>query len=175
MRIMIKLAGMFCVMAAAVLTGIGLEGRAKKRWQLFLEMRETLAFLIKEMTYHRSPVCEAFRSAAERCRTELGTVLSETAAQAERRSGQTFTAIWEEALARHLPDGLLTDEEGQLFDEVSAALCNTDVVMQKTLLEKYEDRFRLMSEAEAQVFHEKSGLYRKLAAAAGVFLVILLF
>ncbi len=174
MRIIMKLAGMFCVMAACALTGIALERRLKKRWQLFREMRETLVFLEKEMTYHRSPIHEAFRAAAGRCATELGDVLLETAGQIERRSGQTFREMWSEALMRQLPSGLLAQDELHLFGETAAALCNTDVVMQKTLLEKYADRFRLMSEAEAEACREKGGLYRRLSAAAGIFLVILL-
>ncbi len=161
-------------MAACVLTGLGLERRIKDRWQLFREMQETLTFLEKEMTYHRSPICEAFRLAAKRCRTRLGETLTEAAEQMEKRSGRSFPLIWEDALGKTIPSGLLTQDETQLFIEVRAALCNTDIVMQKTLLEKYVDRFRMMAETEAQVCLEKGGMYRKLAAAAGIFLVILL-
>lgn len=133
-----------------------------------------MTFLEKEMTYHRSPIHEAFRSAQKRCVTALGGVFSEAAAQVEQRNGRSFQKIWEDALARFIPDGLLTQDEMQLLVEVSDALCNTDVVMQRTLLGKYADRFRAMSEEEARICGEKGGLYRRLAVATGIFLVILL-
>ncbi len=174
MRISVKLAGILCILAAGVLAGNGMERRMKRRWQLFREMRETIAFLEKEMGYYRAPLHEALRSAAQRCRTELGTVLSETAEQIEQRSGCSFREIWERNLAKQIPAGLLSREETQLFADTETAFCGTDVVIQRTLLEKYEDRFRMMEDTEARVCSEKGGLYRKLAAAAGVFLVILL-
>ncbi len=173
MRILIKMTGALCIMTSSILTGIGLERRMRKRWQLFLETQETLTFLEKEMTYHRAPINEAFRFAAKRCKTELGTVLLETAERIEQRSGRAFGDIWKETLKKHFPPDLLLREELHLFEEASMALCNTDTITQRTLLEKYVDRFQMMSETEAQVFREKGGLYRRLAAAAGIFLVIL--
>ena len=168
MWIIARTAGMLCILTACILTGLSLEQRLRRRGQLFREMQETMIFLEKEMTYHRSPIHEAFCSAQKRCVTALGRVFSEAAAQVEQRNGRSFREIWEDALARFIPDGLL-----QLLAETSDALCNTDVVMQKTLLGKYADRFRTMSEEEARICSEKGGLYRRLAVAAGVFLVIL--
>lgn len=175
MYIMIKTAGMLCILTACILAGLALEQRLKRRGQLFREMKEALAFLEKEMTYHRSPICEALLQAAKRCGSELRDVLSDAAAQTSRRDGSSFRKIWEAALAHHIPECLLSQEETQLFADVSAALCGTDVVMQRTLLGKYADRFRLLSEEEARICREKCGLYRRLTAAAGIFLVILLF
>lgn len=173
MWIIARTAGMLCILTACILTGLSLEQRLRRRGQLFREMQETMIFLEKEMTYHRSPIHEAFCSAQKRCVTALGRVFSEAAAQVEQRNGRSFREIWEDALARFIPDGLLTRDEMQLLAETSDALCNTDVVMQKTLLGKYADRFRTMSEEEARICSEKGGLYRRLAVAAGVFLVIL--
>lgn len=174
MWVIVRMIGVLCVMMASFLAGIGLEHRMKRRWRIYQEMQETLVFLEKEMTYHRSPVQEAFRCAAGRCRTELTQVLDRTAARIGERSGKAFETMWEESLAACLPDGLFSQEELQLFRETSAALCNTDIVIQKTLLEKYADRFRMLSGKEAEACREKGGLYRKLTAAAGVFLVIVL-
>ena len=174
MWIVIRLVGILCIMAASLLAGAGIEGRMRKRWQLLQEMQETLAFLEKEMIYHRSPVQEAFQSAAPRCATELGQVLLWAAEQIEKREGRPFPEIWGEALARCIPGTLLQEEEFCVLKETAAALCNTDTVMQRTLMEKYADRFLAMSRKEAEICREKGGLYRRLAAAAGVFLVILL-
>ncbi len=174
MRILVKMAGIFCIMAASAAAGAELERRCRKRWLILREMYETLLFLEKEMTYHRSPIREAFLCASKRCRTELGAALEQTAEQIGQRSGAPFARMWEEALGARLPRGLLSPEDMELFRETSAALCSADVVTQKMLLEKYTDRFRAASEREAEVCREKGGLYRRLAAAAGILLVILL-
>ncbi len=175
MWVIVKTAGILCIMVASAVTGAELERRVKRRWLLLREMYETLLFLEKEMTYHRSPVREAFDYASKRCATELSGVLAQTAERIGQRTGEPFAQMWEESLAAQLPQGLFAREELELFRETSVALCGTDVVMQKTLLEKYADRFRTMSEREAEVCREKGGLYRKLTLAAGAFLVILLF
>ena len=46
--------------------------------------------------------------------------------------------------------------------------------MQKTLLEKYAGRFLAWSNKEETDYREKGRLYRSLAAAGGVFLIIVL-
>ena len=174
MWVMIRLAGACCIMSGCMLAGLRLERNMKRRWLLLQEMCETLAFLEKEMTYRRSPVQEAFRCAAEKCTTELSRALDLAADQIEGRGGQAFPAIWEDALRRCLPRGLLTEEEFRALCGTAPALSNTDIVMQRTLLERYADRFREMSRREAAVCQEKGSLYRKLAAAAGLFLILIL-
>lgn len=170
----VKMAGAFCILSACILVGIELERRLKKRWMFLKEMQELMTVLEKEMTYHRAPVPEAFCSAAGRCTTQLQQMLLFAASRIEKREGKSFRDIWYESVNRCIPAGLLTDEELQDVIDAADALCNTDVVMQKTLLEKYADRFLEMSNREAEVCRDKGGLYRKLTTAAGVFLVILL-
>lgn len=174
MRLIVRLLGALCVMVSCMLAGCAAEHRMKRRWHLLKEMQEILAFLEKEMTYHRAPLPEALRSAAWKCSGELARALVLTAEKIESRNGQAFALLWEESLADCIPEGLLSAEELCLLRETAAALCNADTVTQRALLEKYADRFRMMSRDVEEACREKGGLYRKLAAAAGIFLVVVL-
>lgn len=173
MQWMIKLAGSVCILAASLLAGLGLESRLKRRFAILREMGEILIFLEKEMAYHRSPVPEAFQSASKRCGTELQAVFAEAASAVSLREGREFQEIWENAVCRNIPGGVLEAEERDLICESAAALCNTDTVLQRTLLEKYADRFQELSRLASDVYREKGSLYRRLSMAAGVFLIIL--
>ncbi len=174
MRIAVKLLGACCVMASALLAGLALEQRLRCRWQLMREMRDVLAFLEKEMTHRRTPMEEAFRRAAADCHTRLGQVLTRAAKEVEARGGRPFAAIWREAVDGCLADGGLTEEELRELYDVPAALSNADTVMQQTCMERCRQRFEELAGEEAEIFREKSGLCRRLAAAAGIFLVLLL-
>lgn len=173
MQWMVKFAGMACILAAGLLGGLGLESRLKKRYAILREMGEMLTFLEKEMVYHRAPVPEAFMSASRRCNTELRGVFAEAAEAVSLREGKDFQEIWEGAVGRNMPGGLLEAEAMELICESAAALCNTDTVLQRTLMEKYADRFRELGRLAFEAYTEKGSLYRKLAMAAGVFLILI--
>lgn len=174
MWLYVKLAGILCILAASVLTGLELESRVKKRWLFLRGFTETLRFLEKETAYHRTPLGEALREAAAHSQDEVRKLLLCAAELIPLRTGTTFGEIWEEALADADLSSLLAQPELLAVQELSAALCNPDTVMQKTLLDKYTDRLAAMTrEAECQ-YKEKGNLYRKLSAAAGIFLSLIL-
>ncbi len=173
-RIWVKAAGLVCVFASCVLTGIELERRMKFRWMVLSEMREVLVILEKEMVFHHADIPEAFASAAMGCRTVLREVLESAAAQAEQRNGDAFERIWRTAVAEKIPEKLLTPGELLALQNTAEALCTTDTVMQRTLLQKNADRFLEMGKTEEQNYREKGGLVRRLMTAAGAFLAILL-
>lgn len=169
-----KTAGILCVLAASFLAGFWMENRLKKHWYLLRETYEMLSFLLKEMTFHCSMLPEAFRSAAAHGTTEAADVLKTAAEQLTAEDGRTFDEIWKSAVQEALPPNLLSEEEYALFLELSPALCAEDPVIQKTLLEKHAARFLAWSSEEEANYREKGRLYRSLAAAGGVFLIILL-
>lgn len=173
MRLYCKLAGILLVLISAVMTGLELEHGLKLRWLYLREMSESLRFLEKEMIYHRTPVSEALSEAAKRCQTELKTLFLSASKQTESKKERTFDEIWAHSV-RETAAGILTKQEIETVCELSGALCNTDTVMQKTLLEKYQERFAVMSRDMEQQFREKGALYHKLSAAAGAFLALLL-
>lgn len=174
MRIWLKAAGLCCVFTACFLIGTEEDRRLKQRWLFLREMYEMLAYLEKEMIFHRTPLPEALRSAAASCRTCLGGLLKMAAEKTESRENRSFQDIWKESAAKWVPCRLLPETESAVLLESAAALCGTDTVMQRTLILKYEQRFQMLSENARQEWQEKGGLYRRLSVAAGAFLVILL-
>lgn len=174
MRLMIKTAGICCILVSSMLFGILADREMRRKCMLLNEICELFARLEKEMTYHRAPIQESFRTAASGCSFELREVLQEAALQSGKRKGRSFREIWEEAVEKGIPCGLLGGEARQVFLDAAEALCNMDTVTQQTLLRKYADRFAGISRQEQQLYQKKGLLYRRLSAAAGVFFVILL-
>ncbi|MCC8136762.1 MAG: stage III sporulation protein AB [Clostridiales bacterium] len=174
MRIWLKMIGLTCIFAACILTGFEMERRLKQRWMFLWEMKEALRLLEKDMTWHRTPLPEALLSAAQVCRTPLGPMLRCCAGQIGAESGQSFGKIWQECARGKIPAGLLTAAQMQMVLDTEKALCNADTVLQKTHLQKQEQRFdELCADAQAE-WRKKGMLYRRLSAAAGAAAVILL-
>lgn len=174
MRVTVKLCGLLCIFGACCLAGAEQEHRLKQRWLFLREVREALEFLEKEMTWHRTSLGEALRYAAKSCKTSLGTVLLESADQAEARCGSSFQEIWRTSTQKALSPGFLSDTQYQCFLEVETALCCADTVLQKTHLQKFEQRFSDLCENARTEWKEKGTLYRRLSAAVGFAAVILL-
>lgn len=174
MQLYIKAIGAICIIAASMMLGRQTDRAMKKKCTLLNEIYELLVFLEKEMTYHRAPIQEAFRCSAQKCTTELGAALEEAARQIDKREGKAFRQIWSEAVKKCIPPALLDAEGRQALLDASDALCNMDTVTQQTLLRKHSERFDGMRGKEMEIYQEKSLLYRRLSAAAGAFLVILL-
>ena len=170
-----KIAGITLILLSGYLFGREKEQRMKKRSDFLQDMRELFTYLEKEMTFRKTPIRESFAYAADRSSTELALILRESSRQIDGGEGLSFPFIWKEAVKKCVPKGLLSDEEFETVCQSAAALCNTDTVMQRTMLVQYGERFEVMEKMERKAYREKAGLYRRLSAAAGVFLVILLW
>ena len=157
MQLYVKTIGACCIMAASLLMGMQIDKGMKHKCILLREMYDLLAFLEKEMTFHRSPVPEALQNAAQQCTTELSDVLKETASGTVRREGKVFADIWRNALEQCIPPQILTEEEKSAFREAADA-----------------ERFKNMYQRELERYQEKSALTRRLSTSAGIFLIIVL-
>ena len=169
-QLYVKTIGACCIMAASLLMGMQIDKGMKHKCILLREMYDLLAFLEKEMTFHRSPVPEALQNAAQQCTTELSDVLKETASGTVRREGKVFADIWRNALEQCIPPQILTEEEKSAFREAADA----DTIMQRTMLQKHAERFKNMYQRELERYQEKSALTRRLSTSAGIFLIIVL-
>ena len=174
MRLMLKLSGMLCIFLACCMVGFEMERRLKQRCLFLREAKETLLLLEQEMTWHRTPLTEALKNAAKSCCTPFASMLLCCADQVEERQGQSFAEIWSRSAAQKIPAGLLTDAEYQTLLDTGMALCNADTVLQKTHLQKQEQRFDGLCRSALEEWKEKGSLYRRLSAAAGLVLVIIL-
>ncbi|MCD8103742.1 MAG: stage III sporulation protein AB [Lachnospiraceae bacterium] len=174
MRMIVKLGGLLCIFVAACMAGYEMDRRLKQRWLFLREVAETLQLLEKEMTWLRTPLPEALKEAAGNCRTAFAPMLLACAELVTNRDRCSFGEIWRVCAAQELPKGLLSEAEYQALLEVEGALCNSDTVLQKTHLNRQQQRFRDLSDRAKEEWQEKGRLCRRLSAAAGLSLAILL-
>ena len=174
MLIAIRMTGCTLIGIASYLVGALLEQRLKQKWLFVKEMKELLEFLEKEITYRRSPAETALETAAGNCHTCLRELLLTVADKIRERNGMDFQAIWEEQVHLMVPEGMLLQEEYETVCEAASAMCQTDTVMQRRLIETQQSRFAQLCDQAQQTCQEKSRLYRRLSTAAGVFLIIVL-
>ncbi|MCD8012986.1 MAG: stage III sporulation protein AB [Lachnospiraceae bacterium] len=175
MRAMLKLCGLLCVFGACSLAGIEMDHSLKRRWLFLLEMKDALLLLEQEMTWYRTPLWEALKSAADVCKTPLRPMLLCCAGQVEARGGQSFQEIWRESIEKNLPKELIWNTaEHQLLLETAGAFTSTDIGLQKICLQKFQQRFDKMSALAYQEWQEKGTLWRRLSAASGAAAVIIL-
>lgn len=173
-RIWLKLAGLLCIFLACMAAGMELESSMKMRWKFLWEMQELFQILENEMIFRHAAVCDALRYAANGSNTYLKLVLAAAAEAVESGEGAAFEKIWEKAVNELVPKKLLNENELQVLYQASASLCSSDTVMQKTLLNQNRERFLQMAKDAEKEYREKGSLIRRLSAAVGAFLVILL-
>lgn len=174
MQWILRMTGILLVFLSSSILGSSMERQLKKRWLLLREMCEVLRYLEKEMIYHRTPLEEAITAASKTGSAEIADMLQSAAAAMQQRSGNAFREIWQESVAGSLENGVLTGQEMETVADCWMAFCNPDVVLQKTMLDKQLARMEILCQAAGEEYREKSGLYRKLGAAGGIFLIILL-
>ena len=169
----IKLSGCICVFSSSLLIGVLLEKKLKQRYLFFLEMNAALTCLEQEMLQQRQLLPQALKKAARCCRAGPEKIFHYTAEKLPGYNG-AFETLWKEAVYRCISCELFTEEEKQLFEQISDALCSSDVILQKTLFDTYRMQLQQLSSDAKRIWREKSGLYRKLSAAGGLFLILLL-
>ena len=164
--------GMICIFSAAILTGRELELRLKRRWIVLSEIAGGLTLLEKDMLCHRSSLAEALQTVAKRCRSEAGQLFAGIGISITGTG--PFSAIWTQSVKESGLCRLLTEMEYADLLALATVLCSADPVQQRVLFQRYGEQFRDMSRVAQEQYREKGALYRKLAAAAGIFLVLLL-
>lgn len=173
-RMWIKILGLTCILSGCCLYGMELEANLKRHYRFLQEMREALASLEKELTYHRTPLPDALLHVAGFYSSDVKKILLGTAKEVKKRDGRLLAEIWSEVLAVSLRKEFLQDEEKKVLSELPEALCAPDVITQKSLLERSISHLEHAEHKAEADYREKGMLYRKLSVAAGVFLIIFL-
>lgn len=128
----------------------------------------------KDMLCHRSSLAEALQTVAKRCRSEAGQLFAAAGIGISMTGTGPFSAIWTQSVKESGLGRLLTEMEYAELLALATVLCSADPVQQRVLFQRYGEQFQDMSRGAQEQYREKGALYRKLAAAAGVFLVLLL-
>lgn len=166
--------GMLCILSAALWAGRELELRLKRHWLVLEDIVGGLRLLENEMLRHRSTLREALDVTAGRSRTAFGALLMDAQDGISVSGAGPFSDIWKQAAAKSRLQELLGESEYAELLALSQVLCSADPMQQQILFQRYEEWFQSMSREAEQRYREQGALYRKLAAAAGIFLVLLL-
>lgn len=172
LQIIFKLSGCICVFSACLLTGMSMEKRLKQRYLFFQEMAVSLSCLEKEMIHYRLLLPHALEKASACCRNGPDKLFTYASTHFSSRGG-AFHKLWEDVVHQCLPPNLFSEEELLLFLNISDALCSSDAVLQKTRFDAYQTQFEQLGNDAKETWKEKSSLYRRLSAAAGLFFILL--
>lgn len=171
--VFLRLSGGICVFCSSILFDLFLEQRLRHRYLFFEEMAASLSCLEKEMIGHRLLLPQALEKAAGCCQNGPQNLFQYAAKNLSENNG-TFQQLWQEAVRICNCRDLFSKEEYRLLCHVSDALCQSDVILQRTLLTTYQQQFLQLGSDAKQICLEKSRLYRRLLPAAGLFLILLL-
>ena len=169
----LRAAGALLLFASCFLFGVSCETRLKRRWMILREFLEFFRYLERETSRRRTPLWEAMELGANRCRTEVREVLLFAAEQIRERKGGEFVRIWETAVFEKLGRDLTGEEAFQAILQSAGALCGSDLVLQRELLSQCADRFALLEEDARKDYRSRGTLFRRLGAAAGIFLILI--
>ena len=114
------------------------------------------------------------QTVAKRCRSEAGQLFAAASIRISMTGTGPFSAIWAQSVKESGLGRLLTEMEYAELLALATVLCSADPGQQRVLFQRYGEQFQDMSRVAQEQYREKGALYRKLAAAAGVFLVLLL-
>ena len=173
MEFYVKISGSICIAVAVALAERQIENKWRRNAAILRDMYELLVFLEKETVYRRTPIQEAFMQASERCNLDLKNILVHTVSMIQDKNGKPFAVIWKEAVEQGTTGCFIDQKQKRAIIQAEEALCNTDTVMQRTLLQKHAAKFYEMGQRSEAQFREKSSLYRKLGAVAGAFFILL--
>ena len=173
LQIVLKFVGCICIFSSSLLIGNTMEKKLKQRYLFFREMTAALSCLEKEMIHYRLILPQALEKASSCCRAGPEKLFAYASTHFSKYGG-SFQKLWQEAIRQCVPPALFSEEELCLFLEISGALCSSDAVLQKTRFDAYRTQFEQLENDAKEIWKEKSTLYRKLSAAAGVFFILLL-
>ena len=173
LQIVLKSVGCICIFSSSLLLGNTMEKRLKQRYLFFREMAAALFCLEKEMIHYRLLLPQALEKASSCCRAGPEKLFMYASAHFSQNGG-SFQKLWQDTVRLCVPPNLFSEEELSLLFKISDALCSNDAVLQKTRFDAYRTQFEQLGNDAKEIWKEKSTLYRKLSAAAGVFFILLL-
>lgn len=173
LQIVLKFVGCICIFSSSLLLGNAMEKKLKQRYLFFREMTAALSCLEKEMIHYRLLLPQALEKASSCCRAGPEKLFAYASTHFSQNGG-SFQKLWQDAIHQCVPPALFSEEELCLLSEISGALCSSDAVLQKTRFDAYRTQFEQLENDAKEIWKEKSTLYRKLSAAAGVFFILLL-
>lgn len=170
--VMLKVAGMLCIVAGMAGFGRYLGAYLKYHLEQLTEGREIFARMDAGREYLRLPYAELLRRTAKGRSRLFYEILTEVADEMEKNREGDVEALWEAAFLRHKKQLLLVGEEQELLLALAKSLTlegdHTQVA--RIYFIQLEERIQKAMEEK----REKQKLYGTVSLLGGLFLVILL-
>lgn len=170
----LKILGCLFIMTSTIAIGWGKAEELKERVKRLEELKSMMLFLQGELRFHHAALSEAFENVSERIGEPLREFLRETAERLEKREGEGFEAIWDEASEKLLTKEGFRAEDGQLLDYLRGSLGYLDLALQTETLNQTIFRTDEALAAAKEEQRQKGRLYRTMGVTAGAVLTLLI-
>lgn len=170
----IKTIGMGCVLISATILGWYIDRLQILRIQDLEGLRRMLHMLHAEVNYSITPLPTALKEIMNKNDTRINFILTELLNLISKKTGESISVLWEQAIKNQLPYVYLEKEDAKTLISFGQSLGYLDKEMQKKNIEitlGYVEN--QINKLEKQ--HNKNGrLYRSLGILGGCLICILL-
>ena len=170
-----KLLGAILILLTSTAMGFMFSSRYRERPRQLRQLKSALQSLEAEIMYGLTPIHEAAAHLAEQIPHPINGFFIELVQQLDKRNGQSFHYIWNEALENFWPKTALKINEKEIWKQFGQTLGQTDrdnqqkhIKMALSHLDREEKEARL-----AQQQYEK--MTKSLGVLGGLLLILLLF
>lgn len=171
---MIKILGVFMVMAAGISFGFSRAAKEQKKLEQGIALKRMLYLLQGEIRYGFTPLPEAIAVIAGKTAEEFRPFLTQTAKQLQSYAESSFSVVWKKAIEDHLRPIMIEPKFSDILLAMGETIGYLDKEMQeKTIsfaIEQIED---VIFQMKDQVIRN-CRMYRSLGLSFGALIVIIL-
>lgn len=170
---MLRAAGAACILLGAFGTGWSLALSWRRRLELLEALRRMAYFLKGEIVYGHGTLAEGLAQAGKKGGGPFGAMFEAAAARLEERDGTAFWEIWE-AEADKLSELPLKPQDWDQLKRLGSQLGYLDLEMQERTLLLYLEQLDETIGYLKEHRRERCRLYMSLGVMGGLFLTIAL-
>lgn len=170
----VKIAGAFCVLAAAAAFGEYKARTLASRVKQLEQFQRSLKLLVTEISYSNAVLPYAFRNVARQCHSPVNDLYFHAAEMLMEKDDLSTREIWCKAVKRVYPDSCFTDSDQEIIESlgISLGVSQKEGQLKQVRLTEEHLLFALETAREKKVQGEK--MWRYLGVLSGATLVILL-
>lgn len=170
----LKIIGCILVTTSSAAMGFFFSSEMKSRIEDLKELRKLIVLLRGDIRYANTPLPEAVSSIARRHRGNYSAFFQNVSEKLHELSGQTFSAIWKEAVQSQLADSALTKKDRLHLTQFGENLGYLDKEMQINTLDLYITQLEDEITDQSKTIKEKVYLYNSIGIMAGIFITIIM-
>ena len=171
---MIKIIGALLVISSCGALGLYFSGELRTRINDLEELKKLLILLRGDIRYTNTPLPEALETLSKRHDGTYKKFLNNISNQLLKLNGESFSAIWKEAVKKDLKHTSLSKEDYNLIDQLGESIGYLDKNMQINTLDLYIEQIEITSSRLSKTVKEKTRLYNSLGIMGGIFITIIL-